>query len=64
VLGRRDAIRSGTFAAHGGEAPEDRMTFDPFADLYNKRYVKARQLASADTIDYRMVLVRQHFRTK
>ena len=39
---------------HEGEAPEDRMTFNRFADLYIERYVKARQLASADTIDYRM----------
>ena len=65
VLDRmRDAIRAGSFAAHEGEAPEDRMTFNRFADLYIERYVKARQLASADTIDYRMALVRQHFGTK
>jgi integrase len=65
VLDRlRDAIRAGTFAPHEGEAPEDRMTFNRFADLHIERYVKARQLASADTIDYRMALVRQHFGTK
>ncbi len=60
----RDAIRAGTLAAHEGEAPENRMTFNRFADVYIERYVKARRLASADTIDYRMALLRQHVGTR
>jgi integrase len=62
VLDRfRDAVRAGKLAAHEGEAAEDRMTFNRFADLYVERYVKARKLTSADTIDYRMALLREHF---
>ncbi len=62
VLDRlRDAVRAGKFAAREADPAESRMTFNRFADVYVERYVKAKRLASADTIEYRMALVRQHF---
>ena len=53
----RDAIRKGTFT-HG---PSTALTFDAFANLYQQRYVADKQLRSADTIDYRLRLLRRRF---
>jgi hypothetical protein len=40
------------------------MTFRAFAAIYIDRYVKANGLVSADTIDYRMALILEHFGPK
>ena len=40
------------------------MTFNRFADLYIERYVRPNGLASADTIEYRMATLREHFGSK
>jgi integrase len=40
------------------------VTFNSFANIYIERYVKSNGLASADTIDYRMAALREHFGTK
>ena len=53
----RDAIRKGTFS-HG---PSTALTFDAFANLYQQRYVTDKQLRSAETIDYRLRLLRRRF---
>jgi len=61
----RRAIREGSFKAKGHAEPDlGPMTFDEFANLYITRYVQARELASADTIDYRMAPIRRYFGTK
>jgi len=40
------------------------MTFDAFAEVYISRYVVARDLAPADTIDCRMAPIRRYFGKK
>ena len=52
----RRAIRNGTFDARGLEPPKEvtTLTFSDFADIYKERHVEAKQLAIAETIDYRL----------
>lgn len=62
----RAAIRAGTFDERGLQPPPETspLTFARFASIYVERYVKARGLASADTIEYRMAPIVGHFGTK
>ena len=58
----RDAIRQGTFSPEVSKEPEQGpLSFDRFAAIYVERYVQANKLASADTIEYRMAPLLQHF---
>jgi integrase len=58
----RDAIRHGTFSPEVSKEPEQGpLSFDRFAAIYVERYVQANKLASADTIEYRMAPLLQHF---
>ncbi len=62
VLGQfREAVRNGTFSAEGVVEPDTPLTFAKFASIYVERYVKAKGLASADTIEYRMAPILEHF---
>ena len=60
----RRAIRAGQFEKPGESDNDGPLTFARFATLYAERYVKARGLASADTIEYRMAPVLAHFGPK
>jgi len=61
VLDRmREAIRKGTFVKDLGTA----TTFDAFATLYVERYVAMKELRSAETIEYRLRLLRKRFGTR
>jgi len=61
----RKVIREGTFKASGSLTDEaGPLTFDKFSEKYIEKYVQARQLASADTIEYRMALIRARFGTR
>ena len=61
----RKAIREGTFKPSGKIADETGpLTFDKFSEKYIEKYVQARQLASADTIEYRMAPIRSYFGPK
>ena len=53
----RDAVRKGTFS----KGPSGPLTFDAFANQYQQRYVTDKQLRSAETIDYRLRLLRRRF---
>ena len=59
----RDAIRSGRFQEHEPD-PSGPLTFAQFATIYIERYVKAKKLSSADTIEYRMAPLLAHFGPK
>jgi integrase len=52
------AIRDGTFDR---PVAASLPTFDAFADLYIERYVKFKQLRSADTIEFRLRALRRRF---
>ena len=58
----KDAIRSGQFDERehpiGHSGP---LTFAEFVSTYVERYVRANELSSADTIDYRTPLLLEHF---
>src|SRR5262249_41924003 len=58
----RQAVRQGRVSPNRGH--ERPLTFDRFADLYVERYVKAKGLTSADTIEYRLRPIRAHFGPK
>ncbi len=60
----RDAIRSGAFAKEEQQAPQGVLTFKQLAEVYVDRYVNANALASADTIEYRLPFLIEHFGTK
>ncbi len=60
----REAVRDGTFSSEGPTQPEGPLTFSRFASIYIERYVKAKGLASADTIEYRMAPILDHFGAK
>ena len=53
----RDAVRKGTVS----KGPSRVLTFDGFADQYQERYVAAKGLRSADSIDQRLRLLRRRF---
>lgn len=59
----RQAIREGTFNRRGlGQTePAEPLTFRKFSDTYAERYVKAKRLKTADTIDWRLKPLRSHF---
>ena len=59
----RRAVRAGTFDPRGlTPLPEaGTLTFRKFADIYKKRHVQAKKLASAATIDYRLKPLIDHF---
>ena len=57
----RDAVRDGSFSLAGPTERDGPLTFARFAAIYVERYVKAKGLASADTIEYRMAPILQHF---
>jgi hypothetical protein len=52
----RAAIRTGTFDERGLDPPCETspLTFSKFADVYKQRHVLAKELALAETIDYRL----------
>ena len=51
----RRAVRNGTFTDKGLEPPRPTtLTFREFAEIYKKRHVQAKQLATAHHIDYRL----------
>ena len=54
-------VRAGTVKPAGATEAARPQTFEQFAEIYVERYVKANMLASADTIDYRMDLILEHF---
>ena len=53
----REAIRKGAFS----QGPSTALTFDAFANQYQERYVAAKGLRSADSIDQRLRLLRRRF---
>ncbi len=63
VLDRmKDAIRSEQIDEHRNAAGDSTpSTFAEFVPLYVERYVRANELSSADTIDYRTPLLLEHF---
>ena len=64
VLDRfREAVRIGTFP-DAQSVPDTPLTFAKLAHIYVERYVKAKGLASADTIDSRMAPLLEHFGSK
>src|SRR5260370_15905294 len=56
----RQAVRDGRVSS-ARDHNDDPITFDRLADLYTERYVVANDLASADTIQNRLKLLRPHF---
>jgi integrase len=59
----RQAVRDGRVSS-AENRNDDPITFDQLADLYTERYVVANDLASADTIQNRLKLLREHFGPK
>ena len=57
----REAVRDGSFSLDGPTEQDSPLTFAKFAAIYVERYVKAKGLASGDTIEYRMAPIIQHF---
>src|SRR5689334_15575864 len=59
----KTAVRDGTFDKRGIEPPREAspMTFKQLVDVYKERHVFAKKLAIADTIDYRLKPLVDHF---
>jgi hypothetical protein len=53
----RADVRAGRFNPIGNIPEQGPLTFERFADVYIEKYVRAKALASADTIEYRMAPV-------
>jgi site-specific recombinase XerD len=59
----RGAIRSGTFDKRGLRPPGDggELTFQKFSEIYAERCVEAKELRTADAIEYRLKPLRAFF---
>ena len=57
----KEAIRSGRFSDHEAPTSEGPIIFNQFAPAYFDQYVKRHDLASADTIEYRMAPLLERF---
>ena len=57
----KEAIRAGRFSGHEDRTDGGPVTFNQLAPVYIERYVKGHDLASVDTIEYRMVSLLDRF---
>ena len=57
----KEAIRAGRFSGHEDRTDGGPVTFNQLVPVYIERYVKGHDLASADTIEYRMVPLLDRF---
>ena len=60
----KEAVRAGRFADREDRGPQGPLTFAQFVPIYVEQYVKGNDLASVDTIEYRLPPLLEHFGSK